>query len=242
LATFLLDSLSDERGRLLRTYRGRVAKIDAYLEDYANVANGLLELYFATGELRWLEDARRLADLAVDLFADVEQGGFFVAAHDGDGLVARRKEFDDHPTPSGNSMIAFVLLRLARLYGDGEFEQRAVSAFRLALPLVERAPSAVGWMLCALDLHFSASREIAVVGPPDDPATLDLRRAALTPFEPNAVFAFSAGAEDEAAARVPLLAGKGVVQGRPAVYVCENFACRAPAVTADDVRALLGAT
>ena len=235
LAEFLLGTVSDERGRLLRTYREGIAKIDAYLEDYANVSNGLLELYFATGELRWLDEARRLADLAVELFGDRERGGFFFEAADGEALVARRKEFDDHPTPAGNSMIAYVLLRLARIFGDPDLEREAVGVFRLARPLLERAPAAVGHLLCALDLHFSPPREIAVVGPPGDPDTADLRRGALAPFEPNAVFAFSSGAEDPAAERVPLLAGKDVVDGRPAVYVCERFACRAPVTRRDEL-------
>ncbi len=241
LAEFVLGPLSDDRGRLLRTYREGVAKISAYLEDYAQVANGLLELYFATGELRFLEEARRLALLAVELFTDREHGGFFVDAPDGDGLVARRKELDDHPTPSGNSMIAFVLLRLARLYGDNELEGHAVGVFRLGHTLLDRAPSAVGWMLCALDLHFSPPREIAVVGPAEDSATGELRQAALRRFEPNSVFAFSAGAHDRAAERVPLLAGKDLVHGRPAAYVCENFACRAPVTAPNELNELLAA-
>ena len=230
LAEFLLGPLSDERGGLLRTYREGTAKIAGYLEDYANVSNGLLELYFATGELRWLEESRRLAALAVDLFADRERGGFFFTPADSDGLVARRKELDDNPTPSGNSMLAFVLLRLARLYGAHELEQAAVGVFRLARPIAERAPAAAGHLLCALDLHFAAPREVAVVG--DDP---ELRRAALGGLQPNSVFAFSQGADDPAAERVPLLAGKDLVEGRSAVYVCERFACRAPVTDAAEL-------
>ena len=239
LAEFLLGTLSDEHGRLLRTFREGVAKIDGYLEDYANVANGLLELSFATGELRWLEEARRLADLALELFADPERGGFFFDSAAGETLVARRKEFDDHPTPSGNSMIAYVLLRLARIYGDAKLEREAVGVFRLARPFLERAPAAVGHMLCALDLHFSPPREIAVVGPPGDRETEELRRAVLASWEPNTVFAFSDGVDDPAAKRVPLLAGKDLVDGRPAAYVCESFACRAPLTSADEVAAAL---
>jgi uncharacterized protein YyaL (SSP411 family) len=232
LAEFLLGSLSDERGRLLRTYRAGVAKIDAYVEDYANVVNGLLELYWATAELRWLEEARRLAKLAVELFLDRENGGFYVDAG-GDGLVARRKELDDHPTPSGNSMIAFDLLRLARIYGDAELERDAVGVFRLARPLIERAPSAVGHMLCALDLHFSSPREVAVVGDGE------LRRVALEGFRPNTVYAFADGASDPALERVPLLHGKALVDGGAAAYVCESFTCRVPVTSADELRAEL---
>jgi uncharacterized protein YyaL (SSP411 family) len=234
LAEFLLGPLSDGRGRLLRTFRGGAAKIDAYLDDYAAVAAGLLELYEATGELRWLEEARRLALLAIELFEDAEHGGFFLDGHDGDGLVARRKELDDNPVPSGNALLAGVLLRLARLWGDDELERKAVGVFRLAHPLLVRAPAAVGQLLSALDLHFAAPREVAVVGPAGA-ATDELRRAVLEPWEPNQVVAFSTGADDRAASVVPLLAGKGTVDGRPAVYVCERFACRAPVTNAADL-------
>ncbi|HXV35034.1 MAG TPA: thioredoxin domain-containing protein [Gaiellaceae bacterium] len=232
VAEFLLGPLSDGRGRLLRSFRAGEARIPAYLEDYANAANGLVELAWATGDPRWLEESRRLAGLLVELFSDPVHGGFFVDAPEGDGLVARRKEFDDHPTPAGNSMAAYVLLRLARIYGDDELEQRAVGVFRLALPLMERAPAAVSHLLCALDLHFAAPREIAVVG--DSP---ELRQAALEGFRPNAVFAFAPGPSEA----IPLLAGKDLIEGAPAAYVCERFACRRPVTSAADLRALLAA-
>jgi len=235
LAGFLLGPLSDERGRLLRSFRTGTARIDAYLEDYAAVAAGLLELYEATGELRWLEEGRRLALLAVDLFEDAENGGFFLDATDAERLVARRKELDDNPVPSGNALLAGVLLRLARLWGDDELERKAVGAFRLAYPLLVRAPAAVGQLLCGLDFHFSAPREVAIVGAAGDRATDELRRAVLEPWEPNQVVAFSAGADDRAAGIVPLLAGKDLVDGRPAVYVCERFACRAPVTSAAEL-------
>ena len=232
VAEFLLGTLSGERGLLLRSYRAGGARIPAYLEDYANVANGLVELSWATGDLRWLEEARRLAGLLVELFADSARGGFYVDSAEGDGLVARRKEFDDHPTPAGNSMAAFVLLRLARIYGDAELERHAVGVFRLAHPLMERAPAAVSHLLCALDLHFSDPQEIAVVGTSDA-----LRLTALEGYRPNAVFAFSPEPTDA----VPLLAGKGLVDGNAAAYVCERFACRRPVTTAGELRAALAA-
>src|SRR5262249_34115838 len=131
LAAFLLGPLSTLDGRLHRTWRDGLAKGTGYLDDYANVANGLYELHVATGELRWLEQARRLAALAIELFADDERGGFFQSPVDGERLVARKKELDDHPAPSGNSMLAYVLLRLARIYGDDAFEERALSVLRL---------------------------------------------------------------------------------------------------------------
>jgi uncharacterized protein YyaL (SSP411 family) len=217
LGDFLLGPLSDD-GRLHRTFRAGEAKGTGYLEDYADVAHGLLELHVATGDLRWLREANRLARLAAELFADEERGGFFLSPADGEVLVARKKDLEDHPTPSGNSMLAYVLLRLARIYGEDELEQRAVGVFRLVHGAVTRVPSAFGHALTALELHFSSPSELAIVGPVDSAVA----RAALEPFQPDTVVAIGP-AED-----VPLLAGKHLVESQPAVYICENFACQAP--------------
>ena len=130
LADFLLGPLSSGV-RLHRSYRAGRASGTGYLDDYANVAHGLYELHVATGDLRYLEEARRLALLAVELFADDDRGGFFMTPSDGEQLVARTKDLDDSPIPSGNSMLAHVLQRLARIYGDDELEHRAVSVLRL---------------------------------------------------------------------------------------------------------------
>ena len=218
VAEFLLGPLSDEHGRLHRSWRAGRARNPGYLEDYADVANGLYELHVATGELRWLREANRLARLAVELFVDAENGGFFLSPADGERLVARKKEFDDHPTPSGNSMLAFVLLRLGRIWGDDELERQAAGVFRLIRDTLGRAPSAFGHALCALDLYLAPPRELAVIGSPQDA----IAQAALGSFDPDAVVAFGPAEE------VPLLAGKDFIDGRPTLYVCERFACRAP--------------
>ena len=203
---------------LWRTMRDGRAKYPAYLDDYANVAHGLYELHVATGDLRWLRESRRLALQAVERFGDPDRGGFFLAPADGEQLVARQKSLDDNPIPSGNSMLAFVLLRLARIWGDEELERHAVGALRIVGDYLTRAPSAFGWALCALDLHLSPPRELAIAGGPGSPVA----RAALAGFDPNVVVAF--GPDED----IPLLAGKDLVEGNPAVYACERFACRAP--------------
>jgi len=115
-------------------------------------------------------------------------------------------------------MLAYVLLRLARIWGDDELARRAESALRLVAGPMSRIPSAFGWALVALDLHLAPPRELAVVGPPD----AEVARAALKRWDPRAVVAFGPSEE------VPLLAGKGLVDGEATVYVCERFACRAP--------------
>ena len=218
VAEHLLGPLSTGDGRLQRSWRDGRTSGAGFLDDYANAAHGLLELHAATGELRWLHEARRLALLAVELFADEEHGGFFLAPRDGEQLVAQTKDLQDTPAPSGNSMLAHVLMRIARIWGDDELEQRAVGVLRLVESPMRRAPGGFAWALCALDLRLAAPRELAVCGPVDAPVA----RAALAPFQPSAVVAV--GPADD----VPLLAGKGLVDGRPAVYVCERFACGAP--------------
>jgi uncharacterized protein YyaL (SSP411 family) len=221
LAEFLLGPLSDGE-RLFRSRRDGRSSGTGYLDDYANVAHGLYELHVATGELRWLEQSRRLALLAVELFGDEERGGFFFAPADGERLVARKKDLFDHPVPSGNSMLAYVLLRLGRIYGDDELERRAVGVLRLLGESLGRGPTEFAWSLNGLDLYLATPKEIAIVGTPDSAVA----RAALEPFDPNAVVAFGP------AETVPLLAGKHEVDGKPAVYVCERFACRRPVTDA----------
>ncbi len=225
LGEFLLGPLSSPDGRLHRTWRVGTARGVGYLDDYAEVANGLLELHAASGELRWLEEANRLARLAVELFSDGEAGGFFQTPVDAEELVVRRKSFDDHPAPSGNSMLAYVLLRLSRIYGDDALEQQALSVFPfLAAPLL-RAPTAFGFGLVAIDFALAPSRELAIAGGPDTPVA----RAALGRFEPRTVIAF--GPADG----IPLLEGKTLVDGAPAVYRCEHFACQTPVTDARDL-------
>jgi hypothetical protein len=218
LGEFLLGPLSDEDGRLFRSLRdGRVSG-HGYLDDYANAAHGLLELHAATGDPRWLLEANRLARLAVELFADQERGGFYLSSAEGDERVPRTKDLQDTPIPSGSSMLAWVLLRLSRIWGDEELEKLAVGVFRLARPALRRAPGAFAWALAGLDLWFSAPREIAIAGSVSAPVA----RAALEPFQPRTVVAV--GPADG----VPLLEGKGLVDGMAAVYVCERFVCKMP--------------
>jgi uncharacterized protein YyaL (SSP411 family) len=132
----------------------------------------------------------------------------------------------DQPLPSGNSMLAYVLLRLSRIWGDDGLEQRAVGVLRLLGDSLGRGPTEFAWALNALDLYLATPRELAVIGPPD----AEVARAALEPFDPNAVVAF--GPADA----VPLLKGKTYVEGNPAVYVCERFACQAPATVPAELK------
>jgi uncharacterized protein YyaL (SSP411 family) len=235
---FLLGPMTAADGRLRRTYRLGSARIPAYLDDYAAVCHGLLELALATGEPGWLPPARRLADEAVARFGDDHNGGFYQSASDAERLVARHKELDDNPTPSGNALLAQSLIRLARIYAEPELERLAAATMRLAVDAMRRAPHGLGQMLAALDLHLSQPREVAVVGPAADPATRALADAVRDGFHPDVVYAFGDGAD---AGGIPLLEGRGPVNGAPAAYICERFACRAPLTDPAAARAAMAA-
>jgi uncharacterized protein YyaL (SSP411 family) len=233
-AAFVLEQMRDPDGRLLRTYNAGEAKLNAYLEDHAFLLEALLTLYEATFEPRWFTAARELADTMIERFADPEHGGFFQTSSDHERLVARRKEIDDSPIPSGQSSAAFGLLRLGALTGEARYEEHASSVMRLFGGLLRRSAIGFGHLLQALDFQLAAVREVALVG--DD--VEELARVVRGEFRPHLVLA---GGDGSDAAGVPLLEGRGPVDGVAAAYVCERFSCRAPVTDAGALRELLDA-
>jgi uncharacterized protein len=229
-ADFILSRLRDERGRLLRTYKDGRASLNAYLEDYAYLAEALLLLYEATFETRWFVEARVLADTLLERFAD-PQGGFFTTSDDHERLVTRPKDIEDHPIPSGNSSAAYALLRLTAFTGEHEYERHALDLFRLLHEAAARHPHAFGHLLQGLQFHFGPRREVALVGDPIEP----LARVVRSAFRPNVVVAAKGTSDHDAEQRIPLLAGRDAVDGRPAAYVCENFACRLPVTEPEEL-------
>jgi uncharacterized protein YyaL (SSP411 family) len=220
-ATFLLS-----RG-LVRT-----GNIPAFLDDHAYLLEALITLYEATFDPRWYHEATTIGDALITRFEDPERGGFFTTPHDQEQLVARRKDLEDSPTPSGNSSAAFGLLRLALLSGEGSYERHALGVLRLLYPLAGRHPQAFGHLLRALDFYLSPVREVAIVGPHPQELLAEVRRA----FRPHVVLA--AGAANG----VPLLQGREPVDGQAAAYVCEHFACQTPVTSARELSAALGDT
>jgi uncharacterized protein YyaL (SSP411 family) len=219
-ADFVLDSMSDDAGRLLRTYKDGHARLNAYLEDHAFLLEALLTLYESTFEQRWFERARALADETIARFGDPERGGFFSTSADHEELIARRKEIGDHPIPSGNSSAALGLLRLAALTGEREYERQAESVFALFAKTAAQHPESFAHLLRALDFQLSPSKEVALVG--EDLG--DLAAVVRADLRPHLVLA--GGPEGSA---VPaLLEGRSTVDGKPAAYVCENFTCQIP--------------
>ncbi len=165
-AEFLQRDMRDARGRLLRTFNDGRAKIEAYLEDHAFLLEASIALFEATCEARWFDQAIALADETIARFADPERGGFFSTAADGETLIARRKDLEDSPIPSGASSAAVGLLRLAQLTGDDTYERHGVSVLRLPHEIAPRHPTAFGHLLQALHWHLAPARPIACAVPP----------------------------------------------------------------------------
>jgi uncharacterized protein YyaL (SSP411 family) len=234
-AEFVWGTLRDDAGRLLRTYRDGEARLAAYLEDYAYLTEALLTLYEATFEVRWFDAARHTADLMIELFADRERGGFFTTAHDHERLIARRKDVDDHPIPSGNSSAAFGLLRLAALTGEREYERHALSVFRLLARAATGHPQALAHLLRAMDFHLASVKEVALVAPAEGDGIGALAATVRAAFRPHLVLAGG----PEGTERPELMRQRSIVDGRPAAYVCENFACRRPTTEPEELAAAL---
>jgi uncharacterized protein YyaL (SSP411 family) len=229
-AEFVMRDLRDADGRLLRTWKDGEAKLNAYLQDHAFLVEALLTLYESTFDPRWFAAARELADTMIERFADDERGGFFETSADHEQLVARRKDLEDNPIPSGNSSAAFGLLRLAALTGEHEYAERAEGVFRLLHKLLPQHPQAFPHLLQALDFRLAPVKEVALVG---DEGREALERTVRSRFRPHVVIA---GGEADG---VPLLEGRTPVDGRAAAYVCEQFACKQPVTAPEDLEALL---
>ncbi len=227
-ATFVLSQL--RRGdRLLRTWRAGQAKLQGYLEDYALYAQALLALYETTFELQWFTEARALADTMLDLFWDEGIGGFYNTPRDHETLPVRPRDFYDNAVPSGNSVAVDVLLRLALLTGEADYERRAVRVLRqLARPMADH-PLAFGELINALDFHLSRPREVALVGERHAPDTRELVGVLNSAWLPNKVMALAEPGDHAAAAAIALLAGREALDGgRATAYVCQNYTCELP--------------
>jgi hypothetical protein len=219
-AGFLLDALVVD-GRLRRSWMAGAAGVNAFLEDVAFLGDGLLAVYEATGETSHYEGAVGLAREIESRFRDAE-GGYFDTAADAEPLLIRPRGLEDNPLPAGRSMAAQLFLRLAGLTGEERWREAAREIVRPLVPAIARAPLALGSLACVLDQMVAPSREVAIVGTGDDPATRSLLREVWRRRDPYRVLAWGAGGS------VPLLAGRSLISGHPAAYVCEGFVCRVP--------------
>ena len=223
----LLLSRIDDHGRLMRH-----AKIGGLLEDYAGVAWALELAFEAVHDRRYLDASRRLADQILERFGDAENGGFFDTPADHEKLITRPKDLFDNATPSGNSLAADVLLRLAVLFGDDRYALAGTRAVEAVFPLAERYPNGVGFLLGVAEWRAGAPREIAITGDPGQERFRELRRVVGAMYVPHRVLVAGDGVED-----LPLMANRP--GDKVMAYVCEAYACQEPTDDPDRLRSLL---
>ncbi len=229
-ADFILDNLTKD-GYLLRTSKDGQAKLNAYLEDYANFADGLIELYQVSGDTKYLKEAGRLADLMITEFWDETGEGFFFTANNHEKLPVRSKEFYDNATPSGNSVAADVLLKLSLLLGEEKYERFAVRILRAVAPQISRYPQAFGRILSVLEFYLSPVKEIVIIGEKGN----ELEREIWNEYLPNKIVVLAKNAE-ESAEFIPLLQERKMINENPTAFVCENFTCQKPVTTVEELK------
>jgi uncharacterized protein len=226
-AEFLTSSMVRD-GRLLRSWKDGQARITGYLEDHAMVGAGLLALYEATFDRRWLDESRRLAEETLRLFWNGEGETFFDTGHDQESLVVRPRNIFDNAVPSGTSVTIEWLLRLAIVTGEERYEEIALKALRPMADVMQKYPSGFGRYLSALDFHLGPVAEVALVWPAGaEAAAARLVETVFRRYQPNRVVV-GAAAGAPGAVGLPLLADRGAVEGRPTAYVCRQYVCQLP--------------
>ncbi len=224
-ADFVLARLASD-GRLLVSWRAGKARLNAYLDDYAFLARGLLDLYEAGFDPKYLDASHGIARSLVARFADPARGGFFFTSEDHEALLARNRSLHDGALPSGAGVAAETLLRLATHFDDSDLREAALRALVAYRPSVERAFSAFASLLVGADFADGPVPEIAIVGGSGDAGTRALLREVRGRFLPNRVVALAK--PGESADGLPLLAGRKAVGGAATAYVCRNHICQAP--------------
>ncbi len=238
-ADALLSAAVTPDWRVQRTVRDGKGRLNGYLADYAMLADGLLEVYQTTFEPRYFTAAQALADVALVRFAAAD-GGYFDTSDDHEALLVRPRTFEDNAIPSGTAMLAGVLIRLAAYTGRPHYEEAARGALAPLSEAMAQVPLAFGAALSAVDMLVNGLTEVAIAGDPADSATRALLEVIQRPYRPNVITALTPGdAGDEAP--IPLLRGRTLRDGQPAVYVCRNFVCARPVVTPEETAALLRA-
>ena len=232
-AAFLLDSMRDGNGRILRTWRNGQAKLLGYLEDYACLADGLLALHEATLESRWLREANEVAKGIIELFWDDTVGGFYDTGSDHESLMIRPRDVFDNAQPCGGSVATDVLLRLAIITGNDDFATKAATPIRALQPLLGRAPSATGHWLGALDFYVSLPKEVVIVGPADGEITRGMLGEVGKRYLPNRVVVGVGDPSSPPLGNSPLLEQRVMQDGVPTAYVCQHYVCQLPVTTAE---------
>jgi uncharacterized protein YyaL (SSP411 family) len=230
-AEFVLSEMRGNDGRLLHTWRHGSAKLDAYLDDYATLANALVSLYEASFDESWIDRAVELVETMLRDFRDAGQGGFYFTSSHHEELISRTKDIYDDATPSGNAMAATALVRLGKLTGQAEYLQAADEILNLGRNMMEHTPMAAAQLLIALDLREGPTYEVVLIGGSSDSTNKTLLRQLRGSYLPNCVVAYRCRKSAYQSAHLEgLFAGKQLEGDQPTAFLCEGFRCQEPAV------------
>jgi uncharacterized protein YyaL (SSP411 family) len=229
---------------LVRNYREGRSAVTGFADDYAFVIQGLLDLYEASFQIKWLKFAIELQETQDRLFFDSESGGYFSGTGNDPSILLRLKEDNDGAEPAASSIAALNLLRLSQFRGDESLRERGDKTIAAFSAAITRFPSAMPQMLVALDHNLSKPRQIVIVGSRESEATRALLRAVHHDFAPNKILLLADGEEGGKFLEEKLEALRGMkqVDGKPTAYVCENFTCQAPVTAPAALRELFSTT
>jgi uncharacterized protein YyaL (SSP411 family) len=239
-ADFILNNMISKQGGLLHTSRDSEAKIPGFILDYAFFVWGLLELYEATFKVKYLKSAIEFTHYTNQHFWDDQNFGYFLTSDEAEKLLVRQKVGYDGAIPSGNSVAMMNLLKLAKITGDTEFEERGKNLLSAFSKKIELHPSSYTMFLVALGFAMGPSHEIVVVGSLESEDTKRIMDGINNVFLPNKVVVLKEDEEDEITRLVPYSAKMDIIHGKTTVYVCKNFSCELPTTDLDDVLKLLG--
>lgn len=239
-AKFIMDALH-KNGRLMRYYRDGQAVEPAFLDDYAFMISGLLNLYEASFETQWIIDAKILAEEMIKLFADNEQGGFFLTGKDCEKLIAGIKPSSDGVIPSGNSAAAFTLLKLGKLTMNQRFTEQGGKVLESFSQQLKQSPAYSSEMLSALNFRLGPSQEIVIVGSPESTDTQQMLKLVNTKFLPNALILLHhpENADSDIDKIIPFINNLSAIDCKATAYVCENYACNRPINKIEELDKLL---
>ncbi len=238
-ADFVLTNMRREDGRLMHRFRDGELAIDAFLDNYAFMIWGLIELYQATFDSRYLVEAVKLNEMAIEDFWDAESSGFFFTANDAEKLLVRRKDIYDGATPSGNSVMMYNLVRLARMTGKTLYEDYAMHLGKAFSALVKQYPAAYTQLMIAMEFMQGPTHEVVIAGNPEHQSTMAMSAALAKPFLPNKVVVLANG-DSAIETLAPFTANMFSDGNQSAAYVCQNFACELPTTNINKMLKSLG--
>ena len=236
---FILNQLQKADGRLFHRYRDGEAAIEGNLDDYAYLVWGLIELYETTFKTKYLEEALRLQKETVSHFWDRENGGFYFTSDDSERLLIRNKEFRDGAVPSGNSISLNNLIKLARMTGKIQYEEKAWALARAFSTQKEGTPAQNTMFLTALSFLIGTTYEIVIVGDPNSNEGIEMLQAIRARFSPYKVILFKRENDTNLESLAGFTKDMKAVNSKTAAYICKNFVCHKPVTTTREILVML---